>query len=225
MTTSFEAFAPVSVLHTSIRVVVADDHPIVRQGLRLLLSVAPGFEVVGEATNGSEAVALVAAARPDVVVLDLVMPGMSGLEAIPAIKCACPASHILILTSFTAHEQVVAALQAGATGCMIKDSSPEELLAAIRTVARGESALHPLVAQSLVQHLARPTVRRDTLSDLTAREREVLSLVGQSLANQQIADQLKVSIRTVHTHIRNILDKLGLSSRLQIALYARDHAL
>jgi len=132
MTTSFETFAPVSVLHTSIRVVVADDHPIVRQGLRLLLSVAPGFEVVGEATNGSEGAALVAAARP--------------------------------------------------------------------------------------------TVRRDTLSDLTAREREVLSLVGQSLANQKIADQLKVSIRTVHTHIRNILDKLGLSSRLQIALYARDHA-
>jgi len=225
MTTSLEAFAPVSVLNTSIRVVVADDHPIVRQGLRLLLSVAPDFEVVGEAKNGSEAVALVAAARPDVVVLDLVMPGMSGLEAIPAIKCACPASHILILTSFTAHEQVVAALQAGATGCMIKDSSPEELLAAIRTVARGESALHPLVAQSLVQHLARPSARRDTLSDLTAREREVLSLVGQGLANQKIADQLKVSIRTVHTHIRNILDKLGLSSRLQIALYARDHAL
>lgn len=208
-----------------IRVVVADDHPIVRQGLRLLLSVEPGFELVGEAKNGAEAVALVGKAQPDVVVLDLMMPEMDGLAAIGAIRRVNPASNILILTSFTDSEQVVAALQAGATGCMIKDSSPEDLLAAIRAVARGEGTLHPTVAQRLVKHIARPPVRRNAVSDLTARELEVLRCVGQGRSNQQIADELQVSIRTVHTHIRNILDKLDLENRIQIALFARDHGL
>jgi DNA-binding NarL/FixJ family response regulator len=208
-----------------IRIVVADDHPIVRQGLRLLLSVEREFELVGEAKNGVEVVAVVAAARPDVVILDLVMPGVNGLGAIPAIRQACPEARILILTSFTDDEQVVAALQAGAVGCMIKDSSPEELLAAIRAVARGESALHPLVAQRLLQSLRRPPPPRDSLGELTAREVEVLRCVGQGRANQQIADELQVSIRTVHSHIRNLLDKLTLENRIQLALYARDSGL
>jgi DNA-binding NarL/FixJ family response regulator len=212
-------------MNQAIRVLVADDHPIVRQGLRLLLSVEPGFELVGEAKNGAEAVALTDSAAPDVVVLDLMMPGMDGPTAIGGIRRARPTCQILILTSFTDSDQVVTALRAGAAGCMIKDSSPEELLAAIRAVARGEGALHPVVAQRLVQHIARPQPRRDGYSELTSRELEVVRCVGRGMANQQIADQLQVSIRTVHTHIRNILDKLDLESRIQIALFARDHSL
>lgn len=208
-----------------IKVVVADDHPIVRQGLRLLLSVEREFELVGEAKNGAEAVEVVGEAQPDVVILDLMMPGTTGLAAIPQIRQACPASRILILTSFTDDDQVVAALQAGAAGCMIKDSSPEELLAAIRAVARGESALHPLVAQRLVQSIRRPPSPRDTLAELTARELEVLACVGQGMSNQQIADELQVSIRTIHSHIRNLLDKLDLENRIQLALHARDSGL
>lgn len=205
-----------------IRVVVADDHPIVRQGLRLLLSVERDFALVGEAKNGAEAVQLVAEARPDVVILDLMMPGSDGLAAIPELRLAWPAARILILTSFTDDEKVVMALQAGASGCMIKDSSPEELLAAIRAVARGESALHPLVAQRLLQSLRRPPPQEDRFADLTAREIEVLRCVSQGMSNQQIADQLQVSIRTIHSHIRNLLDKLGLENRIQLAIYARD---
>jgi two-component system, NarL family, response regulator LiaR len=208
-----------------IRIIVADDHPIVRQGLRLLLSLESEFELVGEARNGAEAVQLVGGERPDVVVLDLMMPGVDGLTAIPEMRRAYPEVRILILTSFTDDEKVVAALQAGAAGCMIKDSSPEELLAAIRAVARGESALHPLVAQRLVQSIRHPAPRRESLDDLTAREVEVLRCVGQGMANQQIADELQVSIRTVHSHIRNVLDKLDLENRIQLALYARDNGL
>jgi DNA-binding NarL/FixJ family response regulator len=211
--------------HAPIRIIVADDHPIVRQGLRLLLSLERDFVLVGEARNGSEAVQLVISEMPDVVVLDLMMPGVDGLAAIPAMRQAHPELRILILTSFTDDEKVVAALQAGATGCMIKDSSPEELLAAIKAVARGESALHPLVAQRLVQSIRRPTPQRESLDDLTAREVEVLRCVGQGMANQQIADELQVSIRTVHSHIRNVLDKLDLENRIQLALYARDNGL
>ncbi|NTU80098.1 MAG: response regulator transcription factor [Chloroflexales bacterium] len=208
-----------------IRIVVADDHPIVRQGLRLLLSVEREFELVGEAKNGAEAVEVVGGAHPDVVILDLMMPGTDGQAAIPKIRQVCPETRILILTSFTDDELVVEALRAGAAGCMIKDSSPEELLEAVRAVARGESALHPLVAQRLVQSIRRPPPRRDTLGDLTARELEVLRCVGHGLANQQIADELQVSIRTVHSHIRNLLDKLDLENRIQLALYVRDSGL
>jgi NarL family two-component system response regulator LiaR len=207
-----------------IRVVVADDHPIVRQGLRLLISTEPEFELVGEAKNGAEAVQLVAAARPDVVILDLMMPEMDGLAAIGRIQELCPLARVLILTSFTDDEKVLAALQAGAAGCMIKDSAPEELIEALKAVARGESALHPLVAQRLVQNLRRPAAGAG-LASLTEREVEVLRSVGQGLSNQQIADELQISIRTVHAHIRNILDKLGLESRIKLALFARDQGL
>jgi NarL family two-component system response regulator LiaR len=210
---------------TPIRVAVADDHPIVRQGLRLLLSVEPEFTLVGEAKDGAEIVTLAAATAPDVVVLDLMMPGVDGVAAIPELLRVAPRARILILTSFTDDEKVVAALQAGATGCMIKDSSPDELLAAIKAVARGENALHPVVAQRLVQRLSRPAPQRDRLHELTSRELEVLRCVGHGMSNQQIANALSLSIRTVHAHMRNILDKLNLDNRIQIALFAKDNGL
>lgn len=211
--------------HPPIKVVVADDHPIVRQGLRLLLSVEPEFELVGEAKNGAEVVQMVAATCPDVVVLDLMMPGTDGLSAIPNIRTASPEARILILTSFTDDEKVVDALQAGAIGCMIKDSSPEDLLNAIRAVARGDGALHPLVAQRLVQSMRRPPAVPSVVAQLTARELDVVRCVGRGMSNQQIADDLQVSIRTVHSHIRNILDKVDLESRIQLALFARDNGI
>jgi NarL family two-component system response regulator LiaR len=207
-----------------IRVVVADDHPIVRQGLRLLLSTEPEFVLVGEAKNGAEAVRLVEQTRPDVLILDLLMPDVDGLTATQQILELYPPARILILTSFTDDEKVVAALQAGAAGCMIKDSTPEELLEAVRAVARGESALHPLVAQRLVQNLRRPAIG-SRLESLTEREVEVLRYVGLGLSNQQIANKLQISIRTVHAHIRNMLDKLQMESRVKLALFARDQRL
>lgn len=209
----------------SIKILIADDHPIVRQGLRLLLSTRPEFELVGEARNGREAVQLAAQSVPNVVILDLVMPEMDGMQAITAIKQIAPGVNILVLTSFTDDEKVLSAMQAGVAGCMIKDSSPDELLEAIRTVAHGGHALHPRVAQRLVQSLRQPEQPNHPLADLTPREVEVLSYVGRGMTNQQIADELRISVRTVHAHIRSLLDKLDLANRTHLALFARDNHL
>ena len=208
-----------------IKILIADDHPIVRQGLRLLLSTRPEFELVGEARNGHEAVQLVAQTLPHVLILDLVMPEMDGMQAITAIKQVAPATNILVLTSFTDDEKVLNAIQAGVAGCMIKDSSPDELLEAIRIVAHGGHALHPLVAQRLAQGLRHPPQPSRPLADLTPREIEVLRYVGQGMTNQQIADELRISVRTVHAHIRSLLDKLDLANRTRLALFARDNRL
>ncbi|MBP1465077.1 response regulator transcription factor [Candidatus Chloroploca sp. M-50] len=205
------------------KVLVADDHPIVRQGLRLLLSATREFELVGEAASGAEAITLTASLAPDVVILDLIMPGMDGVTAIHGLLQAAPHVRVLILTSFTDDEKLLAALQAGAAGCIIKDSNPDDLLGAIRAVARGESALHPLVARRLLQRLQHPAPPPPApLDALTGRERDVLRCVGQGLTNQQIADELHISIRTVHTHIRSLLDKLHLEHRTQLALFAHN---
>lgn len=209
----------------SIKILIADDHPIVRQGLRLLLSTRPEFELVGEARNGCEAVQLAAQSLPHVLILDLVMPEMDGMQAITAIKEIAPETNILVLTSFTDDEKVLSAVQAGVAGCMIKDSSPDELLEAIRTVARGGHALHPLVTQHLAQSLRQPLQPDHPLADLTPREVEVLRYVGQGMTNQQIADELRISVRTVHAHIRSLLDKLDLANRTRLALFARDNHL
>ncbi|PDW00425.1 response regulator [Candidatus Chloroploca asiatica] len=206
-----------------LKVLVADDHPIVRQGLRLLLSATREFELVGEAASGAEAITLAASLAPDVVILDLIMPGMDGVTAIHGLLQAVPHVRVLILTSFTDDEKLLAALQAGATGCIIKDSNPDQLLEAIRAVAHGESALHPLLARRLLQHLQHPALPPSgPLAALTGRERAVLRCVGQGLTNQQIADELHISIRTVHAHIRSLLDKLHLEHRTQLALFAHD---
>jgi DNA-binding NarL/FixJ family response regulator len=208
-----------------IRVLIADDHPIVRQGLGLVISVQPDMVLVGEATNGLEAVELAGRQQPDVVVLDLLMPLLDGNAAIPQMLRLHPHMRILVLTSLANDERLLAALQAGATGCMVKDAAPSELLQAIRSVARGERALHPVVTQQLIRRLERTNELQSAAEPLTTREIDVLRCLAQGLANKAIADQLHISVRTVHAHIRTILDKLQLENRTQAALYAREHGL
>jgi NarL family two-component system response regulator LiaR len=203
-----------------IRVLIADDHPVVRRGLRTLLTSEPGLEPVGEAVNGAEAVLLARSLQPDVILLDMVMPKKNGLEAIIEIKRENPEARILVLTSFAEDEKVFPAIKAGALGYLLKDSSPEELLEAIRSVYQGQSSLHPTIARKLINELKRPPELTPAQAILTDREVEVLKLVAQGFTNQEIADRLTLSEWTVRTHVRNILDKLHLANRTQAALYA-----
>lgn len=204
-----------------IRILIADDHAIVREGLRALIDTEPGMELVGEAADGVEAVLKARSRQPDVILLDLVMPRKDGIEAIADIKRENPEARILILTSFAEDEKVFPAIQAGALGYLLKDSSPQELLKAIREVDRGESSLHPTIARKLIRELNRPPENLPpTEEPLTEREVEVLSLVARGLSNQEIADRLVVGERTVRTHVSNILGKLHLANRTQAALYA-----
>jgi NarL family two-component system response regulator LiaR len=205
---------------SAIRVLVADDHAIVRKGIRALLATEPDIEVVGEAENGREAVTEVERLQPDVILMDLVMPEVDGIEAIRRITARQPEAHILVLTSFAADDKVFPAIKAGALGYLLKDSSPEDLVQAIHQVYRGESSLHPTIARKLLQELSRPSERPPTPDPLTEREVEVLRLVARGQSNQEIADQLVISEATVRTHVSNILGKLHLASRTQAALYA-----
>jgi len=204
----------------NIRVLIADDHPLIREGLRGLLAAEPDLELVGEAADGSEAVEKTDQLRPDVILLDLVMPVKSGIEAIIEIKEKDPVARILVLTSFADDEQLFPALRAGALGYLLKDSSPQDLLRAIRSVYRGESSLHPAIARRLVLQFSQPVVDSSPENPLTQREVEVLKLVAEGLSNQNIADDLVVSERTVGKHVGNILEKLHLANRTQAALYA-----
>ena len=203
-----------------IRILAADDHAVVREGLRALIDTEPGMVLVGEAKDGAEAVQKARALEPDVVLLDLVMPRKSGIEAIGEIKDAMPATRILVLTSFAEDDKVFPAIKAGAHGYLLKDASPGELLQAIREVDRGEPSMHPTVARKLMLELQRSSKLPPTEEPLTEREAEVLGLVAQGLTNQEIADKLFVSERTVRTHVSNILSKLHLANRTQAALYA-----
>lgn len=205
---------------TVIRVFITDDHAIVRQGLRALLATEPDIEVVGEASNGAEAVAAVDRLRPDVVLMDLVMPQMGGVEAIRQITARWPAARILVLTSFAADEQVFPAIKAGAVGYLLKDTSSEELVRGIHDVSRGTLAMDPTVAHKVLRELAHPGKRPATTEPLTEREVEVLRLVATGLSNQAIAARLHVTEATARTHVSNILGKLHLASRTQAALYA-----
>jgi NarL family two-component system response regulator LiaR len=205
---------------SSIRVLVADDHAIVRKGIRALLATEPDIEVIGEAENGREAVTEVERLRPDVILMDLVMPEMDGIEAIRRITARQPEARILVLTSFAADDKVFPAIKAGALGYLLKDSGPEELVQAIHQVSRGESSLHPTIARKLLQELSHPSEQPPTPDPLTEREVEVLRLVARGQSNQEIADQLVISEATVRTHVSNILSKLHLASRTQAALYA-----
>jgi NarL family two-component system response regulator LiaR len=203
-----------------IRLLIVDDHAVVREGLQALIISEPDIEVVGEAADGLEAVRLARALQPDVILLDLVMPRKSGLEAIVEIKQDNPEARILVLTSFADDDKVFTAIKSGALGYLLKDSLPHELLQAIRDTNRGESSLHPAIARKLVQELNRPSDLPPSGDPLTGRELEVLKLVAQGLSNQEIAEKLAITERTARTHVVNILGKLHLANRTQAALYA-----
>jgi two-component system, NarL family, response regulator LiaR len=205
-----------------IRVLLVDDHAVVRKGLRALLDREPGLEVVGEAETGEQAVLAAERLRPDVVLMDLEMPGMGGIEATRLISASEPASRLVVLTSHAAEEDVFPALKAGAQGYLLKHSPPEDVLQAIRQAHRGETALHPAIARMVLQELRRPPEpKQPTTSDpLSERELEVLRLIARGQSNQEIADALVVGEATVRSHVSSILRKLQLASRTQAALYA-----
>lgn len=203
-----------------IRILIADDHAVVRKGLATLINTEPGMELVGEAEDGLEAVFKVRSLQPDVILLDLVMPRQDGLEAIRQIKAENPVARILVLTSFADDDKVFPAIKAGALGYLLKDASPEQLLQAIRDVYHGESSLHPTIARKLIRELNQPSDLPPSEDPLTGRELEVLKLVAQGLTNQEIAERLVVTERTVTTHVSNLLAKLHLANRTQAALYA-----
>lgn len=204
---------------TPIRVLVVDDHSVVRQGLRTFLERHRDIEIVAEASGGAEAVELACRLEPDVVLMDLVMPGVDGIEATRQISAMCPHSRVLALTSFFADEQVFPALEAGAAGYLLKDVTPPELVRAIRAVHEGKAELHPAVAKVVLDGLHTRATPAPA-EELTAREFEVLRLIVAGLSNREIADRLVISQKTVKVHVGNILGKLGLSDRTQAAVYA-----
>ena len=201
-------------------VFIAEDHPVVRKGIIALLSTEPDIAVAGEAADGEIAVTEALRLRPDVILMDLVLPSIDGIEAITRIMASWPAARILVLTSFSTDDKVFPAVKAGASGYLLKDSSPEELVRAIRQVHRGESPLDPGIARKVIDEVNRASNQPPTADPLTAREIDVLRLVARGLNNRQIADVLSLSEATVRTHISRILGKLHLASRTQATLYA-----
>ncbi|HSR24069.1 MAG TPA: response regulator transcription factor [Candidatus Eisenbacteria bacterium] len=201
-----------------VRVLLVDDHLVVRRGLRAFLQLQPDIEVVGEAGGGEAAVAAAAAGRPDVVLMDLVMPEGDGVAAIRALAAASPGLRVLVLSSFADDERVFAAMQAGAAGYLLKDVQPDALADAIREVNQGRPALHPDVAARLMRRVADPAGA--AVEHLTQREREVLQLVVEGYANKQIARRLGIAEKTVKTHVSSILQKLGVADRTAAAVLA-----
>ncbi len=208
----------------SIRVLVADDQALVRAGFRQLLEREPDLEVVGEAADGAEAVELARHTRPDVVVMDIRMPKVDGLEATRRLLAASPAPRVLVLTTFDVDEYVFEALRLGASGFLLKDAAPEELVSAVRVVAAGDALLAPSVTRRVIEELARSTVRTSgregRLDELTARERDVFALVAQGLSNAEIGSELFLSEGTVKTHVSHILRKLDLRDRVHAVILA-----
>jgi two-component system, NarL family, response regulator LiaR len=204
----------------SIRILVVDDHIVVRKGLIAVLETEPGFEIVGEAGNGADAFQLACQLLPDVVLMDIVMPVMDGIEATRQIKQSCPSVNVLVLTSFSTNDKVMPSLNAGAIGYLLKDSTPTDLIRAIHQVAEGEGSLDPGITRQVLAQMHAPTASESTEQELTERELEVLKLMAHGLSNAEIAKKIVVSNATVHTHVNRILAKLNLTSRTQAALYA-----
>ena len=207
-------------MSSRIRVLIADDHAILRKGIRALLGTEPDMEVVGETGDGLETVAQARALRPDVILMDLMMPKMDGIEATRQITAEQPGVRILVLTSFAADDKVFPAIKAGALGYILKDSGPEELVQAIHQVHRGQPSLEPAIALKVLHELSHPPQQPATPDPLTGRELQVLRLLAQAKTNREIADQLVITELTVRTHVSNILSKLHLATRTQAALYA-----
>lgn len=201
-----------------IRVLIADDHAVVREGLRSFLELQDDMEVVGEAGDGADAVALAGELRPDVVLMDLVMPNLGGVEAMRQLRGSAPATRAIVLTSFLDEDQVLPAIRAGAAGYLLKNVEPQELARAVRAAHAGEALIDPTVAARLVDTLTEEDVD-DGYGRLTAREREVLDQIGRGLSNKRIALELGVAEKTVKTHVTHVLSKLRLADRTQAALY------
>ncbi|HKZ51086.1 MAG TPA: response regulator transcription factor [Dehalococcoidia bacterium] len=208
---------------TEIRIVLAEDHAVVRSALRLLLDAEADMTVVGEAENGLEAVARASHLQPDVILMDIAMPGLGGIEAARQVVRHCPQVNVLILTMYDDPEHFFRSLEAGALGYVPKSASEQELLRAVRTVARGQSYLYPSLATALVSdylELVRQGERSDPYERLTERERETLSLIAAGFSNREIADRLCISVHTVHNHRARLMEKLGLHDRLELLKYA-----
>jgi two-component system, NarL family, response regulator LiaR len=208
-----------------IRVLIVDDHAVVRMGLKMFFDHQPDIEVVGEAADGSEGVAMARRLEPDVVLMDLLMPTMDGVTAIGRIKAERPDIEIVTMTSFIEEEKVTAALEAGASGYVLKDAEAEEVAAAVRAAYAGEVHLDPAVARLLAQRMRARKSPEETAEPLTDREKDVIRLLGQGMSNKEIGSQLFITERTARTYVSNILGKLGLASRTQAALYAVEHKL
>ncbi|MBW8701965.1 Transcriptional regulatory protein DegU [Streptomyces sp. MBT84] len=215
---------------STVRVLIADDQMMVRQGFTVLLNARPGIEVVGQAVDGEEAVAKVAELAPDVVLMDIRMPGLGGIEATRRITADAPHPRVLVLTTFDLDEYVYDALRAGASGFLLKDASADQLAEAVRVVAAGDALLAPGITRRLIAEFSRLTDApraplKQPVGDLTERETEVLALIAQGLSNAEIAGSLVVAEQTVKTHVGRILVKLGLRDRTQAAVFAYESGL
>jgi NarL family two-component system response regulator LiaR len=201
-----------------IRVLIVDDHAVVREGLRTFLELQDGLEVAGEAGDGAEAVAVAERLRPDVILMDLVMPKLDGVEAMRELQARLPRARVIVLTSFGDDDRLLPAIRAGAAGYLLKNVQPQELARAVRAAHAGEALLDPHVAARLVEALAEP--REAEAERLTPREREVLDLIARGLSNKRIARELGIAEKTVKAHVSHVLAKLGVSDRTQAAVYA-----
>ncbi|WP_461224459.1 response regulator [Lacticaseibacillus suihuaensis] len=207
-----------------IKVLIVDDHEMVRLGISTYLGVLPDLEVIGEATDGREGLSMALDLRPDVILMDLVMPNMDGIEATQKILAAWPEARIIILTSFIDDEKVYPAIEAGAASYILKTATAEEIANAIRQTAQGESVLEPQVTTKMMNRLTQKQ-KPELYDDLTNREREVLMLIAKGKSNQEIATELFITLKTVKTHVSNILAKLEVEDRTQAAIYAFQHGL
>lgn len=213
-------------MHETIRVLIADDHTIVRSGIRLLLDAEPELKVVGEARDGDEAIRMVELLHPDVVLMDIAMPVMDGMESTREIKTRWPDVNILVLTMHRTDEYFFEMLKAGASGYVLKGAHPSELIQAVHIVGRGEVYLYPTMASHLVHDFLEKARKEpeDSLS-LSPREKEILNLLAEGYSGKEIAEKLVISQSTVHTHRSNLMSKLGLSNRRELIQYAREHGL